>query len=345
MLDSGAPDLFSGSVDTSLGVRETDDPALLLLHRPNTGSSDSSPCQKERIQLHRCPVCHSDIGASHMAREALQGTGEQFLYFECSDCGCLSLVDATENHRPWLRPHVSMMPAPRPSTLRKLLTALQISPFGSLFGSARQVELETLRRLRVRKDMSVLDVSCESETLVGNLRALGYDAQRMDPYLSSSFDDVFDFQGPGESQRPTAHKQYDLILFRHSLECMPVDTLRIARERLKPNGCCVASIFLLGWAWKRYGTDWIHLNAPRHLAIHSLKSLTRLVQNSGFRIHRVIFDSNESQFWASDSLQRNIPLNQMEPPKRTHLARMRQLANDLNLQRQGDTAHVYLLPV
>lgn len=345
MLDSGASELFAGSADRLYGCREvTEDPALLLLRSPLAQSCVPSPLQRERIHLHRCPVCQSDIGEAHVAREALLGTGEQFLYFECSDCGCLSLVDAAESRRSWVRPPVSMMAPPRPSALRKLLTALQISPVGSLFRSGRHFEIETLRRLRITRGMSVLDVSFGSDALVGNLRAIGYDAQSMDPTSSSNFDDLCDFQMAGEPQCADK-KKYDLILFRHSLECMPVDTLLRARERLHPNGLCVASVFLLGWAWKTYGTDWAHLNAPRHLAVHSLKSLTRLVQNSHFRIHRVVFDSNESQFWASDSLQRNIPLNKVSPPKRSQLAKMRRLASDLDLQRQGDMAHFYLAPV
>ncbi len=138
--------------------------------------------------------------------------------------------------------------------------------------------------------------------------------------------------------------EFDVILFLHSLGQLPIDTLQLARARMKDDGRCVVRIPILGWAWRNYGTDWAHLDAPRNRFLHSRKSFQALVERSGFAIQRVVFDSDEFQFWVSESYQRSIPLSEMEEPTPTQLARMRRLARDLNQQEQGDTARFYLKP-
>ena len=136
-----------------------------------------------------------------------------------------------------------------------------------------------------------------------------------------------------------------MVLFRHSLEHMPINTLEMAHRRVKTNGLCVVCIPLVGWAWKNYASDWSQLDAPRHLFLHSLKSFTILAEKSGFRVENVVFDSSEFQFWASESYQRNTPLSEMVEPNRAQRGRMRKMARTLNAQGQGDTAQFYLRPV
>jgi len=70
-----------------------------------------------------------------------------------------------------------------------------------------------------------------------------------------------------------------------------------------------------------------------------------LAEQSAFRIDQVVFDSTEFQFFASDSYQRDIPLNEILKPTRVQRTRMRKIAKMLNLAQQGDRAQFYLRPV
>jgi hypothetical protein len=67
-----------------------------------------------------------------------------------------------------------------------------------------------------------------------------------------------------------------------------------------------------------------------------------LAEKSGFEVQQVVYDSNEFQFWASESYQRDIPLHEMTQPSSSQLRRMRRLAGVLNAQEQGDMAQFYL---
>lgn len=291
-----------------------------------------------------CQVCQSQIGTPHIAREMMMGTREEFLYWECSECGCLSLAEVPEDlGRHYPQNYYSLLV--RSSSLpRKVRDAIYLSPLSFLVNWRSRTDLDVVRRVRLKRKMSFLDVGCGAGTLVGDLRELGYDARGVDPFIPA---DIKDAYGVRVERKTLAEVkgQYDVVLFRHSLEHMPIHMLEMARERVKKNGVCVVCIPVLGWAWRSYGTDWVQLDAPRHLFLHSRKSFTMLAAKSGFHVERIVFDSNEFQFWGSESYQRNIALKDMPEPTASQLSRMRRLARDLNRQEQGDTAQFYLRPV
>lgn len=292
---------------------------------------------------HRCPVCESEVGVSHRVREMLFGTREEYIYFECSNCGCLSRVEPIQDLDRYLIAESYMEETPL-SAFRKLAVALQLSPLSFLMKWRRRSELDALRRVKFNKQMTLLDVGCGPGALVGELRDLGYHATGIDTEILRDIRDKHGIRVERKSLSEITDK-FDVILFRSSLERLPIETLKLARERVSKNGCIIACIALLGWAWRTYSTDWAHLNAPRHLVLHSLGSFSLLAKQSEFTIDKVIFDSTEFQFWASDSVQRDIPLLDMPAPTRAQRARMRRLMADLNRQQQGDTAQFYLRPI
>ncbi len=201
-----------------------------------------------------------------------------------------------------------------------------------------------VRRTRLTRKMSLLDVCCGPDSLAAELRAIGYQATELDCDADASAPGSADYDGRADSLAEIEDR-FDVILFRHSFERMPSDVLGLARDRIQPNGCCAVRIVLLGWAWKTYGVDWANLSAPSHPIIHTLRSFSLHARKSGFRVSQVVFDSDEYQFWKSDSLQRNIPLDEITEPNASQRALMRRLAKSLNQQHQGDSAQFYLTPV
>ena len=269
------------------------------------------------------------------------GTRDEFLYWECADCGCLSLSDVPEELGRYYPEHYYSLRGRPTKLMRKLRDAIYLSPFSFLVNWRERSDLDVVRRVGLTKRMSLLDVGCGVGTLLGDLRELGYNARGIDPFVAEDVRDRFGVRVARQSLE-TVTGQYDVILFRHSLEHMPIEMLQMASAHLKPNGICVVCIPVLGWAWKNYGTHWAQLDAPRHFFLHTRKSFTMLANQSGFAVERVIYDSTEFQFWASESYQRGVPLSEMSKPSHLQGRRMRNLAASLNSNQQGDTAQFYL---
>jgi len=295
------------------------------------------------MQMSYCQVCQSEIGTLHLVREMMLGTRDKFLYYECSECGCLSLAEVPANLDSYY-PKNEYLDNVRPLSLpRKIKNKLYLSRFSFLVNWRKRSDLDVIRRVKLKKDMPFLEVGCTPGSLLTDLRELGYDAHGVNPFVETDVEDRF---GVRVERKTLAEVkgQFDVILFRHSLEHMPIHMLQLAREHIKMGGFCVVCIPLLGWAWHAYETDWAELDAPRHFFVHSRKSFSLLAEKSGFRIEQVIFDSTESQFWTSDSYQRDVPLSEMPKPKRSQRSRMLRLAEALNLSNQGDSAQFYLKP-
>jgi predicted SAM-dependent methyltransferase len=295
------------------------------------------------MHVRYCQVCQSATGNLHLVREMMLGTRDQFLYYECSECGCLSLAEVPENLGQYYPQDYCKLKTRPPSVLRMLRNALYLSRCSFLVNWRKRNDLDVIRRVHLKKNMTFLEVGGKSDSLPGDLRELGYDAHGVNLFVHK---DVEDRHGVRVERKTLAEVKgkFDVILFRHSLEHMPIDMLRQAREHIKSNGSCVVCIPVLGWAWQTYATDWAELDAPRHLFVHTNKSFSLLAEKSGFRIDKVVFDSTEFQFWASNWYQRNVPLVEMPQPTRQQRSRMRHLAEALNLIGKGDTAQFYLKP-
>jgi hypothetical protein len=143
-------------------------------------------------------------------------------------------------------------------------------------------------------------------------------------------------------------QKWDLIMFHHSFEHIADarSTLAAASERLAPRGKCLIRLPLVSsWAWRHYGTDWVQLDAPRHIYLHSELSLATLGAQCGLAIRDSFWDSTELQFWGSEQLKRGIAV--MSPksygvnPSESGFSRhdiegFRRRARELNDQRMGD---------
>jgi len=105
--------------------------------------------------------------------------------------------------------------------------------------------------------------------------------------------------------------QYDLITFHHSLEHMPDQeaVLKKAAELISPSGRILIRIpTVTSTAWEKYREDWVNLDAPRHLYLHSHSSIKFLAKKSGLKVLDFWNDSDPMQFWGSEQYRQDIPL-------------------------------------
>ena len=290
-----------------------------------------------------CEICGSTGGTLHRVREMMLDMREEFQYWECQSCGCLSLLDVPADLSKYYPDRYYSMVPGSTNMVRKLRDYIYLSPLSFLVDWHDRSDLDVIRRCRLRKEQKLLDVGCGAGRLLRDLRDLGYRAEGVDPFVATDIRDRFGIRVFRKSLDEVTGT-YDVVLFRHSLEHMPrqLDVLRSARRRLLPGGTCVICIPVVGWAWRQYGVHWSQLDAPRHLFVHTLKSFTLVALKAGFRIERVIYDSGDFQFWGSALYLNDKSLQGSERPGWFKRMQMLRRAKALNQAQDGDMAQFYM---
>jgi hypothetical protein len=299
------------------------------------------PATQEGLKSMECMVCSTKKGREHVFREMMFGTRREFGYWECLTCGCLQIKQVPDD----LGDHY-------PDSYYSFIT--HYSAWKKWYYRAHFVAPTFMRRLRrcsadissviaakPKKGARILDVGSGAGRLVEILRCLGLDAYGVDPFLTSE----------GPYVRRTSLQEtggiWDLIMFHHSLEHMQnhVEILRCARSKLAADGTCLVRIPVATWAWEHYGRDWVQLDAPRHLVIHTPKSFRLTAESAGLQIVQTVFDSNEFQFSGSELYRRDLSLLDVRSGGQFSskcLRGFRTHADTLNREQNGDQAAFFL---
>jgi SAM-dependent methyltransferase len=307
--------------------------------------------------IERCPFCTAAPAGAVTAREMMLGLRERFAYCRCGECGSLWLADPPEDlGRFYPAGYYSLVADPKGAEaipLARLWTrALLRLPRGvttSLAGTRGFPRYAAwLAGLGATPGWRVADLGAGEGALVYQLGRHGFaDVWGLDPYLSADRDLGAVHLRRGDLSR--ADGPFDLVMFNHALEHTrdPFAELRSAGERLSPRGAIVVRIPVAGsLADRRYGADWVALDAPRHLAIPSRDGVARVAARAGLAVTRTFFDSTALQFWASEQYARDIPLHDPRSgPDAASLARLARRARAVNRSAQGDTAGYVLRPV
>ncbi len=250
------------------------------------------------------------------------GRRSEHAYFQCVSCECLQLGKLPDDLGSYYDGGYYSYGMAQPPGWRGWL-ALQrdrgaiddSALLGRLIGAFRPtIDLNFLLPLRrtLGNDARILDVGCGSGSLVKRLRRLGFRrAIGVDPYVPAPV------VHEGETmvykvELSSMEGPFDLVMFHHSFEHLPnpVEILNWCRRNLVPaSGTCVLRVPLVSSAaWKRYRENWVQLDAPRHLYLHSELSMRKIAAATGFDCHRVVYDSTAFQFWGSEQYARGIPL-------------------------------------
>lgn len=302
-----------------------------------------------------CEFCSSGDFASHKTREMMHGFRDEFEYLECKSCGCLRIASVPDNlarYYPADSYYSYRVTNDLRTRLRRLHLRLAVSTpwIGRIFdGLISPQTLNWIRLFALERGMKILDVGSGGALLVRDLRSAGFTgAMGLDPFVSQ---DVHDQAGMAVKKAYLAELggEWDRIMFHHSLEHIDdqIGTLSTVRERLSNRGLCVVRIPLVNWAWQHYGTNWVQLDPPRHLCVHTERSFRLAAEKTGFKVCRVIYDSWELQFWGSELYKKGIPLQQGQNELAKHfsageLRDFRRRADELNRQALGDQAIFFL---
>lgn len=313
-----------------------------------------------------CGVCEAPIGRRWGAREMMLGLRTPFVYGACTQCAAVQLLDPPADFAPFYgEGYYSFAddleaefadPAARAAAAQAvaLLLAPDVPQAEAPPMPGVRRALLALRPLELPSDARVLDVGCGSGRLPFLLHLAGFGAvQGVDAFLPA---DRAYAQGPTirRGRLEDLEGGWDLLMMHHAFEHLadPVGELRAACERMAPDGRVLLRLPLSdSYAWRRYGADWVQLDAPRHLFLHTRRSLAIAALRAGLTVERVVCDSYEFQFWGSEQYRLGIPLNDAAGWRHgagaplftpVQLARWRRWSARLNHLGWGDQAAVYL---
>jgi 2-polyprenyl-3-methyl-5-hydroxy-6-metoxy-1,4-benzoquinol methylase len=312
-----------------------------------------------------CKICgNEDKNDFYTVNEMMFGLRDSFSYFQCNRCKCLQIETIPADlSKYYPSNYYSFREEKNPSPLRKRLIHLRnkyavfnsgvlgklvyyFFPYEKLRGLSQINNLDTKSK--------VLDVGCGSGYLLKDLKSLGFkNLTGIDPFLSDKLVTLNEIDLQKKSIFEVNEK-WDLVMFHHVFEHVKEQSETLAKvfSLLNENGKCLIRIpTVSSFAWKEYKENWVQLDAPRHLFLHSLESIKILAEKNKLKIESLEFDSTEFQLWGSEQYKRNIPLTDKksysQSPKNSifsfwDMYRYKKIAKKLNRKSEGDSIAIVL---
>lgn len=303
-----------------------------------------------------CKICQSPAPTVYTFHEKMFGLQGEFQYAECSACGCLQIdempTDIAKYYPPYYYSYTQKSPMlKRLSLFKRLFAQLRIN---KKYSQGTEL-LRYLKEINTRVNDKILDVGCGKGLLISELFNQGFEnVEGVDIFLPAEVNHGFGVKVYKKELTELSPDTYDLVMMNHVLEHMPEQqkALSDVHNVLKSKGCLMIRIPVLGEAWEQYRGDWVQLDAPRHLFLHTYKSLEILAQQTGFKVQKAFYDSSSFQFLGSELYKRGIPLFSKEDNYQLYsfeklfdhgkIKEFEDRATALNKVHKGDSAVFYL---
>lgn len=322
-----------------------------------------------------CGICHNALGNQHhLVPEMMFGMREKFQYLECGSCGCLQISEIPTDLARYYPDNFYSFKAAPPSKPHPIEAFLRRQRMGLLLRGNRSLGMflskilrktfgteipecyynDWFRRVNLSPDAKILDVGCGAGTLLLNLSLEGFThLTGIDPFIEK---DLFYENGVKVFKKhlDELDGEFDFIMLNHSFEHMPqpLATLKEIHRLLKPGSYALIRMPVASsYAWHKYGVNWVAIDAPRHLYIHSVKSVQLLAEQAGLTLKQTFFDSHAYQFWASEQIVHNIAVmeeNSYAVNPEASIFSEQQIqdfaiqSGELNRKEEGDAAGFYL---
>lgn len=310
-----------------------------------------------------CTVCKNRYNNKYYKiNERMFNFNESFDYLHCSKCGTLQLKSQIENISYYYpKSYGGFVTCDQKTSFiencyHRLAGIILLKLHTGFVRKKIMVNndynyLRCLMDIKTNKNSAILDVGCGSGEWLEKLSDIGFKnitgidlynvnklkAKRKWNFISGEIFDIKDIK-------------FDIIVFHHSFEHMkdPVKVLTKVKELLNTNGVCIIRIPVMGkYAWKVYKENWVQIDAPRHLYLYTVKAIKYLSRQAGLSLRKVIYDSDEFQFWGSEVYaNRNISLEKAKCIKdslfsKKTMNQYKKIAENLNKNKDGDQAIFY----
>lgn len=270
-----------------------------------------------------CPICgNNNDNCEYSVKELQMGFKEDFIYVECSKCGCLFLKDVPKDMSKYYGksygPHQNVVTF-KDKLINKFvglylsntLIISNIAPKDMVPPIAKLLNHLTSKDC-INKNSSILDVGCGQGKFLNYFKLGGFkdltgidlfiDKENIQTDIKLIQTSLEDFNAP---------KKYDLIISNHAFEHMDnqLTNLKCFENLVKKDGLILLRIPVKSeFIWNEYGVNWYQIDAPRHLFLHTLESFEILCNKTNLIIDEVIFDSSYLMFTDSEKYARNISM-------------------------------------
>jgi SAM-dependent methyltransferase len=318
------------------------------------------------MSISPCKICgNTDGNVVHQVKEMQLGLREIFDYLECRRCGCMQLMIIpadlgkyypNDNYYSF---HLKLDVRKKADSLRRIKSSYLLFGKHRFLGKLLSLGYKLpdyykwMKNTGVQYDDAILDVGTGNGSLLLNLFKIGFtDLTGIDPFIEKEQQygsiqilrkDIFQVE-----------KKYSLVMLHHAFEHMdePLKVLKQLKSITLPDHYIIIRIPLMQmYGWKTYGLNWVGLDAPRHIYIHTIESMKILAEQAGLELKQIDFDSGPYHMWASEQYRKDVALmepNSYEVNKTSHLFNQEQMeefkkiAKRTNEECQGDQAAFYL---
>ena len=281
-----------------------------------------------------CRICNStDNQEIFIGREMMFGTREEFEYFQCSKCNCLQITNIPEDLSIFYpKEYYSFFTTPNTQSSRLIRFLVKQRFLNAIFDKGYKVnkivsKFVPMPDLRVDEVLPIAKILRASNILNFNARFLDIGCGNWSRWLemlhTAGFNNLYG--ADPFIERPILRNgitilnkelkdvqgSFDLITMHHSLEHIPnqQETLEYAASLLTPNGVILLRIpTVSSFVWEHYKTNWVEMDPPRHLYLHSKDSIELLGKQAGLKLYETISDTLDFEFYGSEQYCRDIPL-------------------------------------
>jgi 2-polyprenyl-3-methyl-5-hydroxy-6-metoxy-1,4-benzoquinol methylase len=271
----------------------------------------------------KCGICSNELNNTpYKIREMMFGLRDSFDYFQCGNCQCIQIKAIPENLGKYY-PTDYYSFANTDSKIKKLGYFKQLQ-YEYMSGNKKTILgaiisykykspfYDWCNVLQLRdKNTKILDIGCGGGDLLKQLENVGFtNLTGADPFIS---EDIHYSENVNIYKKSVYEldETYDVIMLHHSLEHMDKQADVIAKlyQLLRKDGKLFIRIPIYSKPlFERYGVDLVNLDASRHLFVHSIKSITYLLENHRFKIKHTTFDATVFDIIVSEQYKKNITL-------------------------------------
>jgi SAM-dependent methyltransferase len=243
------------------------------------------------------------------------GLREEHLFRYCDSCRFLELENIPANLGFYYSDYYTAQKKYyKLNTLRQIIWTLRASLYEGLFHPllhrfAFNTVLDWKYRLKIKSNARIIDVGCGNGDILFEFYKNGFrNLEGIDPFPpDDGLNRPFQIR-KGTLENIQSDERFDLIMMHHSFEHMPgqMQVLEKAASLLSQNGKLLIRMPVVNKAFEIYRENWVQIDAPRHLGIHSTNSFNIIADRAGLVISDVFFDSTAFQFLGSEQNKADI---------------------------------------